>query len=123
MLTILFFPIFFSEKLSILSSIKFINIILINSNVYLIVKYIFVVSAFFSNIIIFSYFLSFIVNKNSKKTLNKVPPNFSLLVGINKHGDYIYIPEKSLYQNILVTGSIGSRKNGFSNVSIYTTIN
>ena len=50
--------------------------------------------------------------------------NLNLLVGINSDNQkQVFIPEKGLYQNILVTGTIGSRKNKFSNVSIFRTIN
>ena len=35
----------------------------------------------------------------------------------------IFIPEKGLYQNILVTGTIGSRKNECCNVSVFRSIN
>ena len=45
--------------------------------------------------------------------------SFNLLIGTNYiNNDKIYVPEKGLYQNILVTGTIGSRKNKFCNVSI-----
>lgn len=43
----------------------------------------------------------------SKKTL---APIFGLLIGKDEKSNKIYLPEKSLYQNILVTGSIGSGK-------------
>jgi len=46
-----------------------------------------------------------------------------LLVGINSDNQkQVFIPERGLYQNVLVTGTIGSRKNKFSNVSIFRTI-
>ena len=50
--------------------------------------------------------------------------NLNLLVGINpENHKQVFIPEKGLYQNILVTGTIGSRKNKFCNVSFFRTIN
>ena len=50
--------------------------------------------------------------------------NLNLLVCINSDNQkQIFIPEKGLYQNILVTGTIGSRENKFCNVSIFRTIN
>lgn len=43
--------------------------------------------------------------------LSQVPSeNLSLLVGKNESENLVFIPEKSLYQNILVTGTIGSGK-------------
>lgn len=56
-------------------------------------------------------------NKTYSTSLSK--NSLNLLVGNNFLGDPIYIPEKGLYQNILITGTIGSRKNFFGNVSIY----
>ena len=50
--------------------------------------------------------------------------NLNLLIGINPENQkQIFITEKGLYQNILITGTIGSRKNKFCNVSIFRTIN
>lgn len=49
--------------------------------------------------------------------------NLNLFVGINPNTKkQIFISEKGLYQNILITGTIGSRKNKFSNVSFFRTI-
>ena len=69
-------------------------------------------------------------NKKDKKKDNLDEFNLEnktsliLLVGINSDNQkQIFIPEKGLYQNILVTGTIGSRKNKFSNVSVFRTIN
>jgi len=50
--------------------------------------------------------------------------NLNLLVGINPDNQkQVFITEKGLYQNILVTGTIGSRKNKCCNVSIFRTAN
>ena len=50
--------------------------------------------------------------------------NLNLLVGTNSDNQkQVFIPEKGLYQNILVTGTIGSRQNKFCNVSLFRTIN
>ena len=49
--------------------------------------------------------------------------NLNLLVGTNPDTQkQVFITEKGLYQNILVTGTIGSRKNKFSYVSIFRAI-
>ena len=41
---------------------------------------------------------------------------FNLLIGkISSSQEEVYICEKSLYQNILITGTIGSRQNQFFN--------
>ena len=38
------------------------------------------------------------------------PNNLELLIGNDLHGNAIHIPEKGLYQNIIITGTIGSGK-------------
>ena len=49
--------------------------------------------------------------------------NLNLLIGINPDNQkQVFITEKGLYQNVLVTGTIGSRKNKFCNVSFFRTI-
>lgn len=106
---ILFKPILFSGDL-ILSNFKIINIIIQNNKLWIITKYIFVFSLFFSNIINFNYLLSFFII-GIKDVANKSPaPIFGLLIGKDLENNNIYIPEKSLYQNILITGSIGCGK-------------
>ena len=63
-----------------------------------------------------------IKNNLAEDSMNKI--NLNLLVGTNPDTQkQIFITEKGLYQNILVTGTIGSRKNKFSNVSIFKAIN
>ena len=47
-------------------------------------------------------------NSNTKQSTNNT--NLLLFVGKNENDNLVYIPEKSLYQNILVTGTIGSGK-------------
>lgn len=48
----------------------------------------------------------------------------NLLLGTNAHNNQnIYLSEKSLFQNLLITGTIGSRKNRFCNVSSIKSIN
>lgn len=49
-----------------------------------------------------------IANSNIKQSSNN--KNLLLFVGKNESDNLVYIPEKSLYQNILVTGTIGSGK-------------
>lgn len=45
---------------------------------------------------------------NTSKTISK--NNLLLFVGKNENDNLVFIPEKSLYQNILITGTIGSGK-------------
>ncbi len=71
---------------------------------------------FFSEFIL-SFSLSkkiFLKNSTQKNTKNKSYPssltNFSLCIGTDKKNTPVRIPEKSLYQNILITGTIGTGK-------------
>lgn len=48
-------------------------------------------------------------NKEQNKIFNSTT-NFSLLIGEDKNHNFIKIPIKSLYQNILITGTIGTGK-------------
>lgn len=63
--------------------------------------------------------------ENFSENYNLIDKNkLNLLVGINSENKSpVFIPEKGLYQNILVTGTIGSRQNKFSIISIPGTIN
>ena len=47
--------------------------------------------------------------KSSRPIISTCNTDFNLLLGINNNNDKVYIPEKGLYQNILITGTIGSR--------------
>lgn len=74
-------------------------------------------SFLFSNFIIsnlfYNNFLKNKLNKNIKINFNKINNNFSslnLLIGFDNNHNNIYIPENGLYQNFLITGTIGSGK-------------
>lgn len=79
------------------------------------IKYIFVIFTFLSNLIICNILVSAIFNlihpKKNKKITTIKNGDFSILLGQSyETGENITIPEKGLYQNILVTGAIGSGK-------------
>ncbi len=73
--------------------------------------------------IIFSLFSEFVIflslsqkifckrEKLQEKEVSIAPTNtLSLLIGTNSHNDFVRIPARSLYQNILITGTIGTGK-------------
>ena len=78
-----------------------------------------------NSISIFFKFKKKIKKKNNLDEINLINENsLNLLVGINPDNQkQIFITEKGLYQNILVTGTIGSRENKFSYVPIFRAIN
>ncbi len=73
-----------------------------------------IVFSLFSEFVIFLFISQKIFHKKEKiekKEISFVPTNtLSLLIGTNSHNDFVRIPEKSLYQNILITGTIGTGK-------------
>lgn len=79
------------------------------------IKLIFKITLIFNLLTLLSSFSSFIFPKKiiykNKKHKQKKPKNLCLYIGNNfNDNNPIYINEKGLYQNILVTGTIGSGK-------------
>ena len=85
-------------------------------------KILYVVTLVFSNIVISNY-LSILLFKNKKNDLNNnknkikkankkyIDNKLNLLIGYDeKTGKNIYVPEAGMYQNFLITGTIGSGK-------------
>ena len=89
--------------------IRIIKFFVSDNQVWNIVKLVFV-----SSLLVSIFFIShFIINKIFKTQSNvsiSKAPEFGLLIGKDLNNNNIYIPEKSMYQNILVVGSIGSGK-------------
>ena len=69
----------------------------------------FVSSLFISNFFISHFLINKIFKTQSNTSISSIP-DFGLLIGKDLNNNAIYIPEKSMYQNILVIGSIGSGK-------------
>ena len=46
-----------------------------------------------------------------------------LLIGNSSNGEKVFLKESGLYQNMLITGTIGSRKDFLCDVSFYQTVN
>ncbi len=79
------------------------------------IKLIFIISSTLNLIIIFNLIYSKIPHKNNTKNSNIISEkidknNLQLLIGKNQENNAIYIPEKGLYQNMIITGTIGSGK-------------
>lgn len=110
MTLVLFKPIIFSNEIKVKSCINLFNILIHDKTAFLYLKFTFIISLFCSNIIISYYLISSFSSFEIKNVENKKAPIFGLLVGKDIDNNNVYIPEKSLYQNILITGSIGSGK-------------
>lgn len=116
-----FSPIFYADSIIIDYGIHSFDICLVNPKLWFYLKIGFIFTYIFSSIfIIKSLFRILFPPKKYKKTSlksKKIPNYFfnnshklQLLVGISKENNNIILPDKSLYQNILVTGTIGSGK-------------
>lgn len=118
---ILFKPIFETTSLIIPYSLHPYDICITYPDVWKNIKFYFIVfyifASFFSSN--FLYSLLFVYKKDKIKSRKKLNLNIKqstnntnllLFVGKNESDNLVYIPEKSLYQNILVTGTIGSGK-------------
>lgn len=116
----IFYPIYISDEIIITYGIHPFDICTENPLLWKYIKIVFIFTYIFSNIIfsilLFNRFFSKILHKkfnNNRKNKNKEEKisKFNLLVGKDlKTNENIYIPENGLYQNFLVTGTIGSGK-------------
>lgn len=116
---ILFKPIYTSPSLIIPYSLKPYDICIKYPIAWKYIKFSFIIFFVLSSLICSNSIFSLLFNKkpkaiknNSKNLVN--PQNHKnellLFVGNNESNNLVFIPEKSLYQNILVTGTIGSGK-------------
>ena len=63
-----------------------------------------------SNLIYSTIFSKQNLNKKENNLTNIYNSELNLLVGKDENNNLIYVPEKGLYQNVLITGTIGSGK-------------
>ena len=89
------------------SAIKIINQIVNNSTLFFKLKIFFFALSFFVSFIVFKKIFSLIKKAQKEPLANQ---DYSLLIGLSSNSEKISIPEKSLYQNMLITGSIGCGK-------------
>lgn len=106
---ILFKPIFLSSTIEYHSHFKIFNFLIDNPFLWNTTKIVFILSSIFSLLILLNLVFSFSQKKSTIHNKNKAPV-FGLYVGNDTNNNKVYIPEEGLYQNILVTGTIGSGK-------------
>ena len=111
----LFYPIFISNNIIISFALHPFNICDKYPNEWIFIKKIYIISLLFSTLIISNIIYSFIFKKSSHSLkqdyiLDLDKENLSLKIGISTENIPIYLPIKGLFQNILVTGTIGSGK-------------
>lgn len=113
----IFFPIFKSESIIISFAIHPFDICTKYPNGWILIKNLYIFSSFLSNLIISNVIYSFLFKKSpvvSSKVNNKYSfnsdNNLNLKIGLTLDDSPIFLPLKGLFQNILITGTIGSGK-------------
>ena len=111
----LFKPIFNAKSFIFPYAIHQFDIIKRYPNIWINIKNVYIVSFMISYSIVLTKIIKKINPKNSKKSTKKLENNitneeFSLLDGIDDNNEFVKISEKGLYQNIFITGTIGSGK-------------
>lgn len=113
----LFIPIYSASEIIIPFAVHPFDIYSQNLELWNFIKFVFIISFFISNIIIshfifVRFFRDFLVKKYSVKKKTKITykSDLNLLVGRDKDENNIVIPESGLYQNFIITGTIGSGK-------------
>ena len=108
----IFYPIFVSDTIIFKFAIHPFNICTEQPLLWNIIKLLFIITHIFSNFIFFNSILNRLLPKKQKE--KKIPKTISkelvLDIGFNDSNLLSRLPEKSLYQNILVTGAIGTGK-------------
>jgi len=108
----IFKPIFISDTIIFPYAINPFNICKEQPVIWSIIKSLFIFNYLFSNFIFFNSIFSKIFPKKIKQKINTPKNNseLNLNIGFNSLNNIVKIPEKSLYQNILITGTIGTGK-------------
>ena len=109
-----FSPIYYSENIIITYAVHPFNICESQPILWNIIKVSYIFFYLFSIFILFFFISKKIFYKkikNNEENKNRIfPYDFSLLIGLDSNNNFVKIPEKSLYQNILITGTIGTGK-------------
>ena len=127
---VIFSPVLTTKNLIFPYSIHSIDIAKDYPKIWFYIKIIYCLNLFVSNFLILNSIISFFKINPKFKIINNLEihkedniNDIKLLIGTNSiTKEEVFITEKGLYQNILITGTIGSRKNKFSYVSIFKAI-
>lgn len=108
----IFYPVYHSEVIMISYAVHPFNIVEEQPIIWNIIQYSSILFYLFSNATLF-FLISQRLFSSKRKQLEFFSQDttaFSLLIGLDSQKNKIIIPEKSLYQNILITGTIGTGK-------------
>ena len=109
---ILFFKIFFAKSLIFPFALYPFDICVEYPKVWRLIKISYIIS-FYIVAFIFTRIIYFRIPQKNEKNVeeeNNIEEKFKILIGKDNEENNVYIEEKGLYQNILVTGTIGSGK-------------
>lgn len=113
----IFYPVFISDNIIISFAVHPFDICNKYPNGWILIKNLYVLSLFFSNLIIANVIYSFLFKKSpvvSSKINNEYSftpdNNLNLKIGLALDDSPVFLPLKGLFQNILITGTIGSGK-------------
>lgn len=108
---ILFYPVYNSKSIIIDLGFTSFDIAKKLSLIWPYIKYVYLITCLTTYLLIGnSLFSSFSKKICFKKPQNDIPTNLNLYIGQNEFQDKIYVEEAGLYQNFLITGTIGSGK-------------
>ena len=109
--------VFYSNSIIIPYSLKPFDICLKYPDLWNLIKKLHILTSIISYLIISNYLFNVFLSKKfiDKKLFNKRSKalnvgNLNLFIGTDTNDNKIFIPEKSLYQNIFITGTIGTGK-------------
>lgn len=111
-----FYPVFTAKSVIIPYSLNNLDICERNPDIWLLIKQLFIIFHFLAGLIYSNYIYSRLFTKSASSNIPNNPLNLNsenslnLLIGKDSNKNNIYLPESSLYQNILITGTIGTGK-------------
>ena len=113
-MVLVFFKIIIAESIIFPFALNPFDIVKEYPQIWKIIKKIYLLTFIITNLILARTIYSYLENKKQKnielEEIEKVENELKILIGRDNENKKIYINEKGLYQNILVTGTIGSGK-------------
>ena len=110
----LFFSIYLSNNINIFFAVHPFNICYKYPNGWKLIKNSYIIISFFYYLILANVLYSNLFRKNPKSSSQKnvftLDPYFNLKIGLDGSNNNVFLPLKGLFQNILITGTIGSGK-------------
>ena len=110
----LFFSIYLSNNINIFFAVHPFNICYKYPHGWKLIKNSYIIISFFYYLILANVLYSNLFRKNPKSSSQKnvftLDPYFNLKIGLDSSNNNVFLPLKGLFQNILITGTIGTGK-------------